>query len=270
MSASCRCSPLTAKLDTRGFVCAGHDGLQAHWMCSQCTGPRSTCPQHPRAVVVPVRGLWANTRFDPARACEPPAIPATSITIAVGNVVVLSAGAYGLKVRMRNPPDQPTVLKLTLAGIRGHRYAVTWPGHAEAYMFPRPRHSASFRQSRDVPIAVCTAESWPAWSHGNTRLLGMRPDQVNAIMRSPCARIRWWFLMPCALPPLIVPPAAAMLRGVETSSLSLGPRCDAPLRPYSPALTNTTINAARCAWCQTTNGSKEEWLNKCAPDMAWA
>ena len=275
MAAFCRCSPSYSKLETTGFICSGlphSNGVESHWLCGRCVGPRLTCVRHPRATVVPVQGLWADTRFCPRRACRPPlhdALP--SLTAA--DVSVNTAGAYGFRLHIQASavPTAPVVIKLMLAGVFGHRYAVVWPGCSVAWLFPRPvqTSNATFRAG-NAPVRVKAVESWPAWSidadSGKQTLLGLPQEIIQRIMESPCARQRWWFVLPRVDPPLRVPKVSTA--GPAVCQPDLGSRCDNPLTPFGPTLepSSRVDGAVRCSWCRSTMRSKDAWLRECVPD----
>lgn len=261
-------------MSTHGFVCAGRNGNCAHWLCIQCCrvhGNRATCPEHPHATVVPAQGLWGDTRFEPKAACAPPTnVLSLSTPTILDSVSVRFAGNRGLRLTAK-PASKAIVLKLGLKGVRGHRYAVLWPGHKDAWMFPRPVQQRVARA--DNPAVIVSAQCWSAWTQDATHelapklLMGLNPNFVQLIMSSPCARARWWFLMPRTAPPLMTPPEAASMPGVTNRALSLGPNCDAPLRPFSPCYTASASNL-KCAWCGSRKTNKSEWLRDCAPDVA--
>lgn len=273
MAAACRCSPSTSTLATHGFVCSGHNGNCAHWLCKTCT-VGGTCPQHPKAIIVPVRGLWADTRFQPETACAPPTAPLPHSDqrpepVDLQRVHVEAAGMRGIVVTVRPQPKIATVIRLGIAGIRGHRYAVVWPGHPKAWTFPRSTTGAPSQK-----LCVHSAEWWPAWSQDSNELapkllLGLNPDLVLSIMKSPCARTRWWFLLPQTAPPLVTPPAIANMHGIDKGKPALGKHCAVPLRPYNPAIETSRTGDLRCAWCKTPKASKPEWFRTCAPDLQW-
>ena len=271
MAAACRCSQTSRYLlNTRGYVCPGHNGFNAHWLCQQCTGPRMSCRQHPQATVVPVRSLWAETRFDPKRACTVPTDPIALPELNATDVVVHTAGAYGFTMRVLKPLKTTTVVKLKLKGVAGYKYAVAWPTFdAVVYLFPRASFVASKQPlptSKPTQIEVLSLKAWSAWTADAT-VLGLPPSYVQQIMTSSCARVRWWFIMPQTPPPLHVPLPVAMMTGIDEPRLSLGDDCDAPLRPYNSAWTLSPTNGhLTCAWCKSTNACKDDWLHRCAPD----
>ena len=269
MAAVCLCRPSESNaLLTDGFVCGGQCGRNAHWLCKHCTGPRNTCLQHPRAPVVPVNGLWGETRFEPEKACAPPGKNADAPPLLATQVRARAVGRKGIQIQLQPgvKVQEPMVIKLTLADTFGFRYAVAWPGQAEAWTFPRTSTTAAGAKPPDK-IAVRTVAWWRAWSPDNTTLLGLTPARVASIMKSPCSRTRWWFLMPKAEPPLAVPSAVMHKHGMTQGTPNLGPQCDVPLRPYDPLYETTTGGGVRCVWCKATSKSPHQWATQCAPDL---
>lgn len=274
MAATCRCPPSTSRLSTHGFICSGHNGNRAHWLCKNCViGSKQACPVHVKATVVPVRGLWDDTRFRPELACAPPSQPlhhTGAKSLDPRTVIVKGAGDRGFRVGITQPVRAAMVLKMNLSGVLGHRYAVLWPGQQEAWMFPRL--AQQHRAAHQPPPTVQNASWWPAWTQRDEALapkllMGLNPCFVQSVMKSPCARTRWWFLLPQSAPPLLTPPAIAAMHGIERGVPNLGPRCNLPLRPYNPALETTLNGTLRCAWCKASKASKQDWLNTCAPDL---
>lgn len=274
--AACRCqtSGKSRDLETHGFVCAGHNGNRAHWLCRNCVGPRNTCLDHPGAAVVPVRGLWADTRFRPQDACAPPRLPLPTTTrIDSSGICVQHGGAKGYLFHLKQPARQPhaVIIKAALRTAEQsrriiERYAVVWPGHPSAWMFPRLIDTAPAGSQRQVAVEVMHAECWPAWTPDN-KLLGLPPDLVGRIMGSACARTRWWFMMPRTDPPLTVP--AKIRSNPAAAAPDLG-HCDVPAQPYPAALETVRRQngsaVVRCAWCKQVAATRTEWRLACAPD----
>lgn len=273
LSTTCRCLPSCSKLATHGYVCNGQGGNHAHWLCKNCVkqhGRKLSCAIHPQATVVAVRTLWANTRFRPINACATPKEP--QLALAASDVVAHHAGQQGLWIRINNHTvTSAMVIELTLAGIAGHRYAVLWPEQPHAWLFPRLSTTSPVQHTEGGPITVLTATWKSAWSHRNTRLLGLPPEYILSIMHSQCARRRWWFVMPQTNPPLIVPSQAATTFGLKEKRpnlLDCGYHAT-PTVPYSPAYDTDTEGNLKCAWCKTPKPSKACWIADCAPDTAF-
>ena len=315
MSCLCGSSSASGSLSKlgrgEGYICTAPG--KPHWLCSACSyrpvGSRHVkCSRH-HTTTVPVGRLWDETRMRPAEMVAVPGVGAGLPELGDVRVTVDSSyrGSPVLKCtvtlpssRKKNQPWKQAALlrtRLSLGGRREVRYAVLWPPDGvvqEAYMFPQPHPgwasslSASASIASIGPVAgentvvsVLEAEWWPA--HGeNGSFLGIDLDLVAAVLGSPCARKRWWFLAPFTPPPRIIPDGAKHEPGqfldlrppgaeppIDTvgaaAVAAFGPACRVA-RPKSISKTSKGTEI-RCVWCGERRATLSEFRSLCAPDM---
>ena len=270
----CRCpTSQQSALAISGFVCGGNKGGHgAHWLCRKCLGPRGTCVQHPKATVMPVKNLWSSTTFDPMRACS--YSDRTEFNkLALQDVTVFSAGPHGHQIKLRDKLQlhNPLCVKVELEEICVPQYAVLWPNEQTAFTFPMLAFDPKAPAAAPRSVKIRTIDSWPAWTSDKQfgyalALLGMKSQNVQKIMASPCARNRWWFVMPQATPPLL-PPRIGTQTLLCSTGPNLGQKCTVPIMPYAPSFYLTKMGTVRCAWCNTMSPTKQAWAAQCAPDV---
>lgn len=296
-----------------GYICTAPG--KPHWLCSACSycpvGSRSVkCSRH-HATAVPVGRLWDETRMRPAEMAAVPEVGGNLPELGDVRVTVDSTyrGSPVLKCTVtlpasrneKQPWKQAALLRtiLSLRGRREVRYAVLWPPDGvvqEAYMFPQPHPAWAPSLSgpasigpvagQDTVVSITKAEWWPA-HRANKTFLGIDLDVVRAVLGSPCARKRWWFMAPFTPPPRIIPDGAKREPGqfldlrppsadkeedaMSAAAAAFGPACRvARVKSKSKSRSKSRTNEGteiRCVWCGERRSTLSEFRSLCAPDM---